>query len=229
MEHHLGVTREEARTRTVALLASVGIPDPERRLREYPHQLSGGMRQRVTIAIALSCGPKLLLADEPTTALDVTVQAQILDLLGRQQRELFMAMMLVTHDLGVVAGRTDEIAVMYAGRIVEQAPTPVLFSNMKHRYTQALFRSIPRITDLAHRRLDAIEGRPPDLAVPARGCPFAPRCRYARERCVTEAPPLMEVAPRHSHACWYPVERGEIEAELLSRVSLAAAPGERAV
>jgi len=226
MEHHLGVTGEEARTRAVTLLASVGIPDPERRLREYPHQLSGGMRQRVTIAIALSCGPKLLLADEPTTALDVTVQAQILDLLGRQQQERFMAMILVTHDLGVVAGRTDEIAVMYAGRIVERAPTPVLFHEMKHRYTQALFRSIPKITDPAHRRLDTIEGRPPDLATIGPGCPFAPRCRYARDRCTTETPPLLEIAPGHSHACWYPVERGEIEPEPLRRAALATAPAE---
>ncbi len=225
MEHHLGIAREEARTRALDLLGSVGIPDPERRLREYPHQLSGGLRQRVIIAIALSCGPKLLLADEPTTALDVTVQAQILDLLGRQQQERFMAMILVTHDLGVVAGRTDEIAVMYAGRIVERAPTPVLFSDMKHRYTQALFRSIPQITDPAHRRLNAIEGRPPDLAASGKGCAFAPRCRFARDRCVNETPPLMEAAPGHSHACWYPVERGEVEvAPLLRSAAVSGEP-----
>ena len=210
MVEHLHMPIREARSKAVELLRSVGIPDPERRLREYPHHLSGGMRQRVTIAIALSCGPRLLLADEPTTALDVTVQAQILDLLGRQQKERFMAMILVTHDLGVVAGRTDEIAVMYAGRIVERAPTAVLFADMKHRYTQALFRSIPRITDPSHRRLDTILGRPPDLAQVGPGCPFAPRCRYARDRCLAEAPPLMEVAPGHVHACWFPVESGEL-------------------
>ncbi len=222
MRHHLKIGGGEATSRAVDLLRSVGIPDPERRLREYPHQLSGGMRQRITIAIALSCGPRLLLADEPTTALDVTVQAQILDLLTRQQRERFMAMVLVTHDLGVVAGRTDEIAVMYAGKIVERAPTPVLFRAMKHRYTQALFRSIPRVTDPAHRRLDTIAGRPPDLANLGPGCPFAPRCRYARERCVAEAPPLMQVESGHFHACWYPVEAGEVDVEVVTRSETAA-------
>jgi oligopeptide/dipeptide ABC transporter ATP-binding protein len=224
MRFHLRIPDGEARTRAVELLRSVGIPDPGRRLREYPHQLSGGMRQRVTIAIALACGPKLLLADEPTTALDVTVQAQILSLLGRQQRERFMAMILVTHDLGVVAGRTDDIAVMYAGRIVERAPTPVLFSDMRMRYTQALFRSIPRITDPAHRRLEAIGGRPPDLAGPARGCSFAPRCRHARDRCRAETPPLTEAGPGHSYACWYPAEPGEQEADLLAMRAAADGP-----
>jgi peptide/nickel transport system ATP-binding protein len=167
---HFDVTDEYANETALSLLSSVGIPEPERRLREYPHQLSGGMRQRVMIAIALACGPKLLFADEPTTALDVTVQAQILDLLASQQRERYMAVILVTHDLGVVAGRTDEIAVMYAGRIVERAPTAVLFRETRHPYTEALMKSIPRLDQPSHTRLDAISGRPPDLVNLPTGC-----------------------------------------------------------
>ena len=166
----------------------MNIPEAERRFDEYPHQLSGGMRQRVMIALALACGPRLLFADEPTTALDVTVQAEILNLLQDQQTDRFMAMVLVTHDLGVVAGRTDEIAVMYAGRIVEQAPTSVLFSHMLHPYTEALLRSIPKVEDPSHTRLRVITGRPPDLTDPPPGCKFAPRCPYVQERCRVEEP-----------------------------------------
>ncbi len=203
---HTGCSKAEATERAVGLLRSVGIPEPARRLREYPHQLSGGMRQRVMIAIALACGPKLLLADEPTTALDVTVQAQILDLLGAQQAERNMAMILVTHDLGVVAGRTDEIAVMYAGKIVERAPTKSLFANMRMPYTEALIQSIPRLANPSHTRLTVIGGRPPDLAHPPQGCRFAPRCPYAQDRCRTEEPPLVDAeVPGHAYACWYPV------------------------
>jgi peptide/nickel transport system ATP-binding protein len=202
---HLDMNRHTATETALALLGSVGIPEPERRLRQYPHELSGGMRQRVMIAIALACGPKLLLADEPTTALDVTVQAQILDLLESQQRERFMAMVLVTHDLGVVAGRADEIAVMYAGKIVEQAPTEALFSSMRHPYTEALLRSIPRLDDPSHTRLDAIAGRPPDLRQEIVGCPYAPRCAYAQDRCWAEDPPTT-VEADHSYRCWYPVD-----------------------
>jgi oligopeptide/dipeptide ABC transporter ATP-binding protein len=206
MEHHLDISGKEARVRALSLLASVRIPDPERRMREYPHQLSGGMRQRVSIAIALACGPLLLIADEPTTALDVTVQAQILDLLARQQEERFMAMILVTHDLGVVAGRADEIAVMYAGQIVERAPTRALFADVKMPYTEALLRSIPRIEEPSHRRLAAIGGRPPVLVDPPEGCRFAPRCPYVQDKCREQAPPLREATTAgHVYRCWFPI------------------------
>jgi peptide/nickel transport system ATP-binding protein len=213
LRYHLDVTKEYAEETALALLRSVGIPEAERRLREYPHQLSGGMRQRVMIAIALACGPKLLFADEPTTALDVTVQAQILDLLQGQQRERFMAMVLVTHDLGVVAGRTDDIAVMYAGRIVEKAPTRALFANTRHPYTEALLKSIPKLAHASHTRLEAITGRPPDLVNPPPGCKFAPRCPYAQEQCLQSEPPLADdpTDPGHSYRCFFPVgtEAGE--------------------
>jgi peptide/nickel transport system ATP-binding protein len=206
LEHHLGLDKETAKEDAIALLTSVGIPEPRQRFDEYPHQLSGGMRQRVTIAIALACGPKLLLADEPTTALDVTVQAQILDLLQRQQRERFMAMILVTHDLGVVAGRTDEIVVMYAGKVVEKAPTYELFTDMKMPYTESLMASIPRVEAPSHSRLRAITGRPPDLVNPPPGCRFAPRCPYAQAKCLEEEPPLTPApTPGHVYRCWFPV------------------------
>jgi peptide/nickel transport system ATP-binding protein len=205
---HLDVDREFAKETAASLLRQVGIPEPERRLNEYPHQLSGGMRQRVMIAIALSCGPKLIFADEPTTALDVTVQAQILDLLEEQQRDRFMAMVLITHDLGVVAGRADEIAVMYAGKIVERAPTRTLFSEMRHPYTEALLESIPKLQLPSHTRLAAIAGRPPDIVHPPVGCNFAARCPYAQSRCLEEEPPLAESVDTeagHQFACFYPV------------------------
>jgi peptide/nickel transport system ATP-binding protein len=203
---HLKMSRAESKLTAITLLRSVNIPEPERRFAEYPHQLSGGMRQRVMIALALACGPRLLFADEPTTALDVTVQAQILNLLQDEQRDRFMAMVLVTHDLGVVAGRTDEIAVMYAGRIVEEAPTAVLFSRMMHPYTEALLRSIPKLDDPSHSRLRVITGRPPDLTDPPPGCKFAPRCPYVQERCRVEEPKLTEIGSRgHRFACHFPL------------------------
>jgi peptide/nickel transport system ATP-binding protein len=222
--YHLDISRNYASELAEALFTSVGIPEPKRRLNEYPHQLSGGLRQRVMIAIALACGPKLLFADEPTTALDVTVQAQILDLLQQQQRERFMAMILVTHDLGVVAGRTDEIAVMYAGKIVEKAPTSVLFRNVKMPYTEALLQSIPKLADKSHTRLRVIGGRPPQLVNPPVGCRFAPRCPYAQEKCVKEEPPLRESDyPGHKFACWFPVGTPEGR-EALERNRAAGLP-----
>jgi peptide/nickel transport system ATP-binding protein len=208
LRFHLGLDRRTANQNAIALLRSVGIPEPERRLKQYPHELSGGMRQRIMIAVALACGPKLLFADEPTTALDVTVQAQILNLLARQQRERNMAMILVTHDLGVVAGRADDIAVMYAGQIVETAPTATLFSNVRMPYTEALLQSIPKLDQPRRTKLQAIPGRPPNLADPPRGCRFAPRCPYAQGRCHAEAPPLVDSEPGHSYRCWFPVGTG---------------------
>lgn len=203
---HLGMSDKLAMATAERLLKDVGIPEPQRRLRQYPHELSGGMRQRIMIAIALACGPTLLFADEPTTALDVTVQAQILALIQEQRRERNMSLVLVTHDLGVVAGHTDHIAVMYAGRLVEEAPTRTLFRNMKMPYTEALMESIPRLDQASHTRLRTIPGRPPDLVNPPRGCPFAPRCAYARERCLEERPELSPAeSPGHRFACWYPV------------------------
>ena len=206
LHFHLDMAKDEARETALALLRSVGIPEAARRLDEYPHQLSGGMRQRVTIAIALACGPKLLFADEPTTALDVTVQAQILNLLQQQQRERNMGMILVTHDLGVVAGRADDIAVMYAGQIVEKAPVRTLFAEVRMPYTEALLKSIPTLDRPSHTRLDAIAGRPPDLVDPPPGCKFAARCPYAQERCRDEEPPLIEAdTAGHYYKCWFPV------------------------
>jgi peptide/nickel transport system ATP-binding protein len=206
LEVHTDMDKGQIRETVLALLRSVHIPEPERRLSQYPHELSGGMRQRVVIAIALACGPALLFADEPTTALDVTVQAQILELLGEQQRERDMAVVLVSHDLGVVAGRTHDIAVMYAGQIVEQAPTHTLFAEVRMPYTEALLQSAPRIENPSHTRLAVIGGRPPDLIDPPTGCRFAPRCPYVQDRCRLEQPPLIEAdTPGHLFRCWYPV------------------------
>ena len=206
LHEHLDLSKEQAHETALALLTSVGIPEPARRLRMYPHEMSGGMRQRIMIAIAFACGPKLLFADEPTTALDVTVQAQILDLLQELQTDRQMAMILVTHDLGVVAGRAHDIAVMYAGQIVEHASASTLFSNVRHPYTEALLESIPKLEMAKHTRLEAIGGRPPDLVNLPTGCKFAPRCRYAQDRCLQEDPPLMDAGePGHSFRCFYPV------------------------
>jgi oligopeptide/dipeptide ABC transporter ATP-binding protein len=212
---HLDVTREFANELAISLLTSVRVSDPERRMDDYPHQLSGGLRQRVCIAVALAAGPQLLFADEPTTALDVTVQAQVLDLLEAQQRERFMALVLVTHDLGVVAGRADNVIVMYAGQVVEQAPTATLFEHMRMPYTEALLRSIPKIAQPSHTRLTAIPGRPPDLVQPPPGCRFADRCAYVQDRCRVEQPPLLDgPTAGHKYRCWFPVGTPEGRAAL---------------
>jgi peptide/nickel transport system ATP-binding protein len=204
---HADIDRKTIRAETLALLKAVAIPQPQRTVDCYPHQLSGGMRQRVVIAIALACKPKLLVADEPTTALDVTVQAGILNLLGKLQRELSMAMILVTHDLGVVAGHADEVAVMYGGRIVEQAPTVELFARMRHPYTRALMEAIPKLDTPAHEPLQTIEGQPPDLTNPPPGCRFSDRCPSFREKCREVQPPfVINGREDHSYACFFPKE-----------------------
>jgi peptide/nickel transport system ATP-binding protein/oligopeptide transport system ATP-binding protein len=198
---HQNNTKHEARDAAVELLRSVGIPSPEKRVDEYPHQLSGGMRQRVMIAMAIACKPSLILADEPTTALDVTIQAHILELLGTIQAEMGMAMVLVTHDLGLIAERAHEVAVMYAGRIVEQAETIELFANPQHPYTRGLMASIPKPGEEGRRRLKTIAGSVPRLHDMPEGCTFAPRCDSKTEKCVTE-PGLVEVKPGHLVRCW---------------------------
>ncbi|MEQ6900923.1 ABC transporter ATP-binding protein [Nocardioides sp. YIM 152588] len=203
---HLGLGRREARERAAELLDRVGIPEPRRRLDQYPHELSGGMRQRVMIAVALSCDPSVLVADEPTTALDVTVQKQILDLLAGIAAERRMATILISHDLGAVEGRTDRVAVMYAGRIVEKAPTKDLFAAPHHPYAEALIGSVPALSAAPHTVLRAIDGTPPDMANPPDGCRFAPRCGRAEDRCRTEPPVLAETAIDRTVACHFPVD-----------------------
>lgn len=204
----LGMDRKAARAKAIELLKRVRIPDPEAMLRKFPYQLSGGMRQRIMIAIAVSCNPKLLFADEPTTALDVTVQAQVLELLSELREEFNMAMILVTHDLGVVAGHTDKIAVMYAGHVVEYASTKDLFSNMKMPYTEALLKSIPRLETPTGTRLPVIEGRMPDPTKDEPGCAFASRCPYATDKCRAEAPPFTDNGDKHFYRCWFPIGGG---------------------
>jgi oligopeptide/dipeptide ABC transporter ATP-binding protein len=201
----LGMSKKDARIKAVELLKRVRIPDPEAMLRKFPYQLSGGMRQRIMIAIAVSCNPHMLFADEPTTALDVTVQAQVLELLTELRQEFNMAMILVTHDLGVVAGHTDKIAVMYAGNVVEYAPTRQLFSNMKMPYTEALLKSIPRLETPTGTRLPVIEGRLPDPTKDVVGCAFANRCVYATDKCRKETPPFVDGGNNHFYRCWFPI------------------------
>ncbi len=203
---HLKLSEAEARRRAMSLLEQVGIPAVSDRINSYPHQFSGGMRQRVMIAIALACNPKLLIADEPTTALDVTVQAQILELISGVCQEFGTALILITHDLGVVAGVADRVVVMYAGKVVEDAPTEELFANPRHPYTLGLLASVPRLDEKRHMELRTIEGAPPDLLKPPTGCPFMPRCFYARSICRT-MPPLNSMPGNAAHlrACWVDV------------------------
>jgi peptide/nickel transport system ATP-binding protein len=203
---HQRLSRAAARARALEMLRLVGIPDPEERLDEYPHQLSGGMRQRVMIAMALVCHPQVLIADEPTTALDVTIQAQILELLEKLQAELGMAIMLITHDLGVVAGTADRVVVMYAGQVVETAPTPELFASAQHPYTAGLMASVPRL-DRPAARLHSIPGNVPAATDWPAGCRFHPRCPYAWDKCRTEEPPLLEAGTAgHTAKCWLVTE-----------------------
>jgi peptide/nickel transport system ATP-binding protein len=203
---HKGASKAAARERATEVLSLVGLPKPAERLGDFPHQLSGGLRQRVMIAMALSCEPKLLIADEPTTALDVTIQAQILTLLDDLKDRLGMAMLLITHDMGVIAGHADRVQVMYAGRMVEATDTGTLFRHMRHPYTHALLASIPRLSQDSSRRLLSIGGLPPDLASPPPGCRFAPRCGRATDRCRTEEPPLAGPTRQHLFSCWHPVD-----------------------
>jgi oligopeptide/dipeptide ABC transporter ATP-binding protein len=201
----LGMSKDDASKRTIELLTLVRMPEPEKVIGKFPHQLSGGMRQRVMIAMAIACNPSLLFADEPTTALDVTVQAQVLELLADLREKLNMAMVIVTHDLGVVAGYTDRIAVMYGGEIVELATTPDLFADTKMPYTQALMESIPRLDRKVGDRLPAIGGTPPDPTLERNSCGFADRCKFATDKCRTEHPELVDAGNGHLYRCFFPL------------------------
>jgi oligopeptide transport system ATP-binding protein len=208
LELHLGMAPHAARRRAVELLALVGIPSPERRIDDYPHQFSGGMRQRAMIAMAVSCNPKLLIADEPTTALDVTIQAQILELIDRLRSELGMAVIIITHDLGVIAGMADRVFVMYAGRVVESGPTEAIFVDPRMPYTIGLLRSIPRLDDPYDRQLSPIPGTPAEPGRARRSCAFAPRCAYVQDACRKRVPPLREVARARRAACLFDLRAG---------------------
>jgi oligopeptide transport system ATP-binding protein len=205
---HTPMTPEQCRERAVTLLEWVGIPDAANRLYSYPHQFSGGMRQRVMIAMALACTPSLLIADEPTTALDVTIQAQIVELVKRLKQDVGMAMIWITHDLGVVAGMADRVIVMYAGFIVEESEVDDLYENPRHPYTMALLQALPRADRRREKNLKSIQGAPPNLLAEPVGCPFAPRCEFVKEICVRENPPLEIVDGRHKAACWVDVKTG---------------------
>lgn len=207
LELHLNMSKDAARKRSVELLELVGIPEARKRIDDYPHQFSGGMRQRVMIAMALSCNPQLLIADEPTTALDVTIQAQIIDLVKRLQREMGMAVIWITHDLGVVAGMCKRVIIMYAGNIIEQAEVEEVYANPRHPYAMGLLASIPRLDAVRKSKLTPIEGLPPDLIEMPEMCPFSPRCHYVQDICKTKRPVLRSVGPDHQIACWLDIER----------------------
>lgn len=208
LRKHMGMSKRDATSRAKDLLELVGIPDAERRLQDYPHQFSGGMRQRVMIAIALACDPQVLIADEPTTALDVTIQAQILELMKDLQERLGMAVIWITHDLGVVAGIADRVVVMYGGQIVEQAPTRELFKNPQHPYTRALLKTVPRVSGTRDDKLAVIEGQPPILGAPPLSCPFHDRCDVAFDQCAKANPPRYDVGNGHDAACFYDANKG---------------------
>jgi oligopeptide transport system ATP-binding protein len=205
---HIGMTKTQARDRAAELLTMVGIPNAKDRLNDYPHQYSGGMRQRVMIAMALSCSPQILIADEPTTALDVTIQAQIMDLVKRLRDELGMAIVWITHDLGVVAGLAQRVLVMYGGFIIEESPVKELFAHPEHPYTIGLLGSLPRVDEKERTKLFSIEGQPPVLYQKPQACPFAPRCKWVIDKCWNENPPLLEVGPEHRAACWVDTRTG---------------------
>lgn len=210
LELHLNMSRDQARQRAIELLELVGIPGAAERIDNYPHQFSGGMRQRVMIAMGLSCNPQLLIADEPTTALDVTIQAQIVDLVGRLKKELGMAIIWITHDLGVVAGMAERVLVMYSGFIVEEGLVNEIYAQPRHPYTLGLLRSIPRLDLGRQKRLVPIEGLPPDLLEAPTRCPFAPRCEFAIDKCTQENPKLESVGPNHKSACWVDISNVKV-------------------
>ena len=216
LQLHMGMSRQESRNESVNLLTRVGIPDPETRVKQYPHQFSGGMRQRVMIAIALSCNPMLIIADEPTTALDVTIQAQILDLMKALTTEFGVALIIITHNLGVVARYADRVNIMYAGKVIERGTAREIYANPRHPYTVGLLRSVPRL-DLPRRaKLDPIEGQPPDLINLPAGCAFRVRCRWAIDKCATDTPELMDTGEGHLSACWRSEDLGPTAVDFLN-------------
>ena len=212
LQLHMGMGNEESRKEALNLLVRVGIPDPERRVKQYPHQFSGGMRQRVMIAMALSCNPRMIIADEPTTALDVTIQAQILELMKNLTREFGVALIVITHNLGVVARYADRVNIMYAGKIIERGSARDIYADPRHPYTVGLLHSVPRLDLPRTEKLDPIEGQPPDLINLPEGCSFRDRCRWAIDKCATDTPPLLLASDGHWSACWRAEELGALVA-----------------